>query len=71
MFNDQGMNLLQANVDAGRGGFAERGLPIPPGFVRSEADATPPPSARAPAPTTRMSAWTRVAGTGHRVDLFV
>jgi flagellar hook-length control protein FliK len=71
MFSDQGMNLLQANVDAGRGSFAERGSPLTPVPVpEMEGSARDVLQAKS-APAQRVSAWRILAGSGQRVDLLV
>jgi flagellar hook-length control protein FliK len=71
LFSDQGMNLLQANVDSGRGSFADRGLPVPPGVVSEPERAARESLMQKSLPGQRVSAWQVLPGSSRHVDLFV
>jgi hypothetical protein len=65
MFSDQGMTLLQANVDSGRGTFAERQLPT----QQSPWLNNPPEPADQPAPQPAM--WQVMRNPERRIDMLV
>lgn len=71
MFSEQGLTLLQTSVDSGRGGFAERAVPMAPAiFPELEREAGSLLEAKS-MPSQRGGAWRALAGAGSRVDLLV
>jgi hypothetical protein len=68
LFAEQGLSLMQANVDSGRNSFAQRGFPVLPAWLQAQARN---PEADAGATTTQELAWRLARRSEHRVDLLV
>lgn len=68
LFAEQGLSLMQANVDSGRGSFAQRGFPGLPAWLQTEGRN---PDADAGPSSTQELAWRLARRSEHRVDLLV
>jgi flagellar hook-length control protein FliK len=66
LFADQGLSLSQANVDAGRGGFAQRAFAEPPPWLQWARGGTV-----AAEPEAEVSAWRMTRGPERRLDVLV
>lgn len=68
LFAEQGLSLMQANVDSGRNSFAQRGFPGLPAWLQ---EAARNPEADAGSTPTQELAWRLARRSEHRIDLLV
>lgn len=66
LFNEQGLTLLQANVDSGRGTFGQRGMPWESPGTTPQVAGNDPAAGQA-----RTSRWQILRGAPGRIDLLV